>query len=514
MLREIRAAERFAIATHEHPDGDALGSLVAMQGVLRALGKDSVIVIAPEEFPLPQEYRFFALDGLATAPPADLDQRTVIFLDCGNLDRNPLAALRDAEPLLNIDHHHDNTRFGTVNHVVEDASCTAEIIWDLLGDLGVELTPQIAEALYVGLVTDTGRFSYENTTPRAHRMAAELISAGVDVARSHRQIYEGVPLEKLELLARALASIQRFDDGRVTVAMLRGEDFTRDRRARQPLRGHHRPAAHGRRHEGRGADPRGQGRRRSQGLAAGDRRRGRRLGDRAGVRRRRPPPRCRLLERPRGRRADLRDPRARLTDGIVLADKPAGITSHDVVARARRALGTRRVGHAGTLDPFATGLVIVLVGRATRLARYFVELPKTYEVVARLGARSSTGRSGGRDRARPARCPTSSSLPLGVVRQRPPAHSAVKIDGERAYARARRGEEVVTAEREVTVYESELRWRRDDLAGASLRLLGRDLRALAGRRARRAYCVELRRTRDRAVRGRRRAGRARARPSC
>ena len=80
-----------------------------------------------------------------------------------------------------------------------------------------------------------------------------------------------------------------------------------------------------------------------------------------------------------------------MTDGVVLADKPAGITSHDVVARARRALGTRRVGHAGTLDPFATGLVIVLVGRATRLARYFVELPKTYEVVARLGASSSTG---------------------------------------------------------------------------------------------------------------------------
>ena len=86
MLREIRAGERFALVSHEHPDGDALGSLVAMQAVLRALGKDSVMVIAPEEFPLPQEYRFFALDGLFTEPPADLDERTVMFLDCGNLD--------------------------------------------------------------------------------------------------------------------------------------------------------------------------------------------------------------------------------------------------------------------------------------------------------------------------------------------------------------------------------------------------------------------------------------------
>ena len=225
VLRELRDGERFVLVSHEHPDGDALGSLVAMHGVLRALGKDAVIVIAPEEFPLPQEYRFFALDGLCTGAPADLDRRTAVFLDCGNLDRIPIAELRDTEPLLNIDHHHDNTRFGTVNLVVEDASCTAELVWDLARGLGVELTPQIAEALYVGLVTDTGRFSYENTTPRAHLMAAELIEAGVDVAAIYRQIYEGVPLAKLELLARALASVRRFDDGRVTVAVLSAEDF-------------------------------------------------------------------------------------------------------------------------------------------------------------------------------------------------------------------------------------------------------------------------------------------------
>ena len=182
-----------------------------------------------------------------------------------------------------------------------------------------------------------------------------------------------------------------------------------------------------------------------------------------------------------------------MTDGIVLADKPAGITSHDVVARARRALGTRRVGHAGTLDPFATGLVLVLVGRATRLARFFVELPKTYEVLARLGARSSTGDPEGKIVAT-GEVPSELVLPLGPVRQRPPAHSAVKVAGERAYVRARRGEEVVTAEREVTVYESELRWRRDDLA--ALRFVcsaGTYVRSLVD--ALGGHCVELRRTR-------------------
>ena len=94
--------------------------------------------------------------------PEDLDQRSVIFLDCGNIDRNPAQVLRDGAQLINIDHHHDNTRFGTVNHVVPTASCTAEIVWDLMGGLGVN-PPTVADALYVGLVTDTGRFMYENT---------------------------------------------------------------------------------------------------------------------------------------------------------------------------------------------------------------------------------------------------------------------------------------------------------------------------------------------------------------
>jgi bifunctional oligoribonuclease and PAP phosphatase NrnA len=225
VLAEIRRGERFAVVTHENLDGDALGSLVAMHAILRALGKDAVVVIAPEEFPLPPEYRFFSLEGLLTSPPEDIEQRTAIFLDCGNLDRNPLAPLREASSLLNIDHHHDNTRFGTVNHIVEDASCTAEIVWDLMHSLGVALSPTIAEALYVGLVTDTGRFSYDNTSPRAHLMAAELIEAGVDVAGLYRRIYEGMPFAKLELLGRALASVRRFNDGALTVAVLGGEDF-------------------------------------------------------------------------------------------------------------------------------------------------------------------------------------------------------------------------------------------------------------------------------------------------
>jgi phosphoesterase RecJ-like protein len=226
VLAEIRGAQKFVVVTHENPDGDALGSLIAMQHVLTALGKDCALFIDPAEFPLPHEYRFLGLPGLVDTPPPDLAQRTIVFLDCGNLERNPAEAFqRPGAHILNLDHHHDNTRFGTVNHVVPAASCTAEIVWDLMPGLGVEPTLSVAEALYVGLITDTGRFMYQNTTARAHEMAASLIEAGVDVHRIYHQVYEDLPYGKLALLARGLAKVERYDDGLLTVTALSRSDF-------------------------------------------------------------------------------------------------------------------------------------------------------------------------------------------------------------------------------------------------------------------------------------------------
>jgi bifunctional oligoribonuclease and PAP phosphatase NrnA len=226
VLEELRSAEQLIVVAHENPDGDALGSLIGMQGALTALGKDCLMFIDSSELPLPQEYRFLSLSGLVSSPPDDLDERTIVFLDCGNLERNPAEALqRPGMHILNIDHHHDNTHFGTVNLVVPDASCTAEIVWDLMHGLGVAPTLEIAEALYVGLITDTGRFMYENTGPRAHRMAAELIEAGVMVHEIYRRVYEGVPYGKLVLLARGLAKVERYDAGQLTVTGLDAADF-------------------------------------------------------------------------------------------------------------------------------------------------------------------------------------------------------------------------------------------------------------------------------------------------
>ena len=146
-------------------------------------------------------------------------------------------------------------------------------------------------------------------------------------------------------------------------------------------------------------------------------------------------------------------------DGILLIDKPVGLTSHDVVARVRRALGGAKTGHAGTLDPFASGLLVVLVGRATRIQRQVMELPKRYETVARLGALSSTGDPEG-EITETGRVPADPlTLPSGEIRQRPPIYSAVKLGGERAYRKARRGEHFQMPERMVTVHRFEQLWR-------------------------------------------------------
>ena len=225
VAEEIRAGDRFLLTTHENPDGDALGSLLATHRILEALGKDSVMFLGAKEFPLPVEYRFLPLEEVFHEPPADVNDRVVIFLDCGNIDRMPVDFVRDDMKVINIDHHHDNTRFGKVNLIDVEASCTAEIIFELAGLLEVELTAEIANALYVALVTDTGKFMYENTDARSHRMAAGLIEAGVQVNDVYRRLYEHAPIEKLKLLAQALEQIELHDNGRLAVTYISSDDY-------------------------------------------------------------------------------------------------------------------------------------------------------------------------------------------------------------------------------------------------------------------------------------------------
>jgi tRNA pseudouridine55 synthase len=180
--------------------------------------------------------------------------------------------------------------------------------------------------------------------------------------------------------------------------------------------------------------------------------------------------------------------------GVLLVDKPAGITSHDVVGRVRRVHGAK-TGHAGTLDPFATGLLIVLIGReATREQARFMTLPKAYRAVARFGATSTTGDPEGEITETGALPTGPLKLPTGTIRQRPPAYSAVKVRGERAYRRARRGEQLEMPPRIVEVHRFEELWREGDRAGFAIECSsGTYVRSLIADLGD-AYCAELRRT--------------------
>ena len=227
VVEALRLHDRFMVTSHDNPDGDALGSLLATHLALEALGKNSVMVLGGVA-PLPGEYAFLELEarGLLRSAPPDAGQRVLVAVDCAQESRIVDPTLIGGAPLtVNVDHHHDNTRFGDLDLVVDDASSTAEVLAGLFAALGIELTPAIAEALYTGLVTDTGRFQYSNTTPKALRLAADLVEAGADVHRVFQGVYENVQFAKLKLLARALERAQVLEGGEIVVSHLLRDDF-------------------------------------------------------------------------------------------------------------------------------------------------------------------------------------------------------------------------------------------------------------------------------------------------
>lgn len=229
VVAALRQNERFVVTSHEAPDGDALGSLLGMGLALQQLGKDVVMFLGGPA-PLPGEYRFLELEnghGLLRTRPDDFAERVLVAVDCASPGRvGAEPGVVDAAPFtVNIDHHHDNPRFGDVNLIVPDASSTGEVLADVFHELGVRMTPEIAEALYIALVTDTGRFQYSNTTPKALRLAAELVEAGADIHRVFKGVYENVQFAKLKLLARALDRAQVLEGGEIVVSHLLRGDF-------------------------------------------------------------------------------------------------------------------------------------------------------------------------------------------------------------------------------------------------------------------------------------------------
>jgi phosphoesterase RecJ-like protein len=166
------------------------------------------------------------LEGLVREAPPDAAERVLFAVDCAKEERiGDSDAVTRAPFVLDVDHHHDNTRFGDLNLIVPDASSTGEVLRDVIAELGLDLTPELAEPLYIALVTDTGRFQYANTTPKALRLAAELVEAGANLHAVFQQVYESVDFAKLKLLARVLDRAEVLEGGRIVVSHLLRSDF-------------------------------------------------------------------------------------------------------------------------------------------------------------------------------------------------------------------------------------------------------------------------------------------------
>jgi bifunctional oligoribonuclease and PAP phosphatase NrnA len=216
------------VTTHRKPDGDAAGSMIGLTRILRGLGHD-VVMWHVEGPGLPDDLAWLLGpdEAVVGGPVADHEERLVVSVDAATshrmTDDDPSAL---GGPIINIDHHHDNPMWGHYNFVDGGASSSAEMVVRVADALGAEITCEVALPLYVGLVTDTGRFSYGSTGAQAHAVAARLIDAGVDPAAVFRRVYEGVPFGDVRLVGRALAGARSELEGRLIIAVITDDDVT------------------------------------------------------------------------------------------------------------------------------------------------------------------------------------------------------------------------------------------------------------------------------------------------
>ena len=218
---------RVAIATHRNPDGDAIGSAIGLARSLRAHGMDVVLWHTDGDC-VPDDLRFLLSpsETFASDLPADAGERMLIALDCASEARlDPNDARGAFASVVNIDHHHDNTAFGTWNLIVSEASSTAEIVAQLIALGTLPMTAAVAAPLYVGIVTDTGRFGYSNATPTTHETVGRLLSTGVDAPALHSRLYEDRSVESARLTGRAIASLHLNEAARYARAVLRSVDI-------------------------------------------------------------------------------------------------------------------------------------------------------------------------------------------------------------------------------------------------------------------------------------------------
>ncbi len=220
-------ASSVAITAHMRPDGDAVGSCLGLSRLLQAAGKTATII---DLGPIPDRYHFLITKGeCCSAKHFDFTSiDCIVVLDSGTLDRTAsfVAEQKERIPVINIDHHVSNTNFGRFNVVDSTASSAGEMVCHLAKTADLSISAHAAEALWVAIVTDTGRFSYSNTTPRTMAAAADLLQTGIRTAEINHAIYNAMPLRQLRLQGRALEHLETYEEARVALVTLSRDDYT------------------------------------------------------------------------------------------------------------------------------------------------------------------------------------------------------------------------------------------------------------------------------------------------
>jgi phosphoesterase RecJ-like protein len=212
----IESKNKFGITTHIKPDGDGVGSSLGLCWLLKSLGKSAEVIVRGD---IPPSYRNLpGADEIRDVEYLDGEYDAIFVIECSDLERPGIKGL-DNQFTVNIDHHATSAHFGTINWIDSTASAVGEMIYNLCKAIGGRVTREIAECVYMALVTDTGSFHFSNTTERTLKVASELIKAGAKPAQISEAVYNNYPWSRIELMRQVLGTVKRDDSGKV--AMMR-----------------------------------------------------------------------------------------------------------------------------------------------------------------------------------------------------------------------------------------------------------------------------------------------------
>lgn len=223
IIKLIKESANIIILSHIAPDGDSIGSSLALLKALKKWNKNVKFVLDDE---VPETYKFLAGADKVEKPCNNDDYDVVIVLDSGDIGRlGKSAKYLNKKRIINIDHHISNTSFGTYNLIDSNAAATSELVYNIIKMLGIDIDKEIAECLYIGIVTDTGQFQYSNTTSVTHNIAGDLINYGVNSSKLYRKIYQNNTKEKMKLIGEAIESLEFYLNDKISCITIKKEQF-------------------------------------------------------------------------------------------------------------------------------------------------------------------------------------------------------------------------------------------------------------------------------------------------